>query len=174
MQQESELNPDSSVSFIQLVQRSKEGNISPSDQDQTTAAKQTYTTVFQSLQAALCPAQRPLVPGQTPDPHRDPHRDSDRDSDAVRFILTCCPFAWFGTMLEDCWGRSMWRATWILFLSLLTHSTQAQGKKNTGSVRFGSARLGSARLGADRSPHRLRLFDAGLAGWVHYSIAFCT
>ncbi|XP_074519017.1 protein sidekick-2 isoform X3 [Halichoeres trimaculatus] len=29
-------------------------------------------------------------------------------------------------MFEDSWGRSMWRATWILFFSLLIHSTQAQ------------------------------------------------
>ncbi|XP_060883769.1 protein sidekick-2 isoform X6 [Labrus mixtus] len=29
-------------------------------------------------------------------------------------------------MSEDSWGRSMWRATWILFFSLLINSTQAQ------------------------------------------------
>ncbi|XP_056221672.1 protein sidekick-2 isoform X2 [Seriola aureovittata] len=29
-------------------------------------------------------------------------------------------------MFEDSWSRSMWRATWILFFSLLIHSTQAQ------------------------------------------------
>ncbi|XP_071318875.1 protein sidekick-2 isoform X3 [Trachinotus anak] len=29
-------------------------------------------------------------------------------------------------MLEDSWSRSMWRATWILFFSLLIHSTGAQ------------------------------------------------
>ncbi|XP_054860164.1 protein sidekick-2 isoform X3 [Amphiprion ocellaris] len=29
-------------------------------------------------------------------------------------------------MFEESWSRSMWRATWILFFSLLIHSTQAQ------------------------------------------------
>lgn len=36
----------------------------------------------------------------------------------------------FGTMSGDSWSRSMWRATWILFFSLLIHSTQAQGKRD--------------------------------------------
>lgn len=30
--------------------------------------------------------------------------------------------------MEKCWGGSMWRATWIVFFSLLLHSAQAQGK----------------------------------------------
>ncbi|TNN78044.1 hypothetical protein EYF80_011798 [Liparis tanakae] len=30
-------------------------------------------------------------------------------------------------MFGDSWNGSMWRVTWILFFSLLIHSTQAQG-----------------------------------------------
>lgn len=40
----------------------------------------------------------------------------------------------FGTMFEDRWSRSSWRATWILFFSFLIHSTPAQGKRGTGSA----------------------------------------
>lgn len=41
----------------------------------------------------------------------------------------------FGTMVEDSSNRSMWRAAWILFFSLLIHCAQPQGKKSAESLR---------------------------------------
>ncbi|KAM7370528.1 hypothetical protein PAMP_010064 [Pampus punctatissimus] len=74
---------------------------------------------------ALCPAG--VAAGshtERPDGRRtaQPHRDMTQTHRAL-----VVQSSWFGTMFEDSWSRSMWGATWILFFSLLTHSTQAQG-----------------------------------------------
>ncbi|KAM7381292.1 hypothetical protein PAMA_012235 [Pampus argenteus] len=64
-------------------------------------------------------------------PHRETRRQAHHHT-GTRLQLTghlLSKSSWFGTMFEDSWSRSMWGATWILFFSLLTHSTQAQGSK---------------------------------------------
>lgn len=54
-------------------------------------------------------------------------------------LLSSLPLR-FGTMFADSWSRSMWRATWILFFSLLIHSARAQGKKGHRSAPAGPIR----------------------------------
>lgn len=62
------------------------------------------------------------------------------------------PARLLGTMFEDSWKESMWRATWILFLSFLIPSTQAQGKE-TGGWDGCVGGTGSAWLGSVRAIH---------------------